>query len=98
MRSGQRAGCGKILKVQQMSDDQKKISRGPLGVWLIAGAMLLPFAYVLSYGPALVLVEWGWIEYPYTALNWFYKPLDYIIYVFPAFGTWLRWYADLWTG
>jgi hypothetical protein len=51
---------------------------------------------VLSYGPALVLVKREIIGHPYTPINWFYAPLDWLCQLSPAFSDWLRWYGELW--
>jgi hypothetical protein len=85
----------------EMADDQtsggQERRKGALAAYLAVAALALPPLYVLSYGPALLLVKWGLIQYPYTAFNLFYKPLDWPCHYVPGFSELLRRYADLFT-
>jgi hypothetical protein len=77
-----------------MTDNRKRSS---LAVWLVVALAMLPVAYVLSYGPMLLLVKWGWIQPPFTVVNAFYKPLDWPAIYIPGFSDALKRYADWWT-
>lgn len=73
-----------------------KPARSPAVVIAAIVVVLLPILYVLSYGPAILLIRLGLIEYPYTLVNWFYSPLDYLCRLYPPFSQLLHWYAQLW--
>ena len=73
-----------------------KRERSPLVIAAAIVVPLLPVLYVLSYGPMFLLIRWGLIEEPYTFVNWFYAPLDYLCYKSKTFNDLLYWYARLW--
>jgi len=59
---------------RSLSDDQpEQRQRSSLAVWLAVVAVLLPLAYVLSPGPALLLVKNGYLNIQY--FEWIFWPL-----------------------
>jgi hypothetical protein len=75
-------------------DEQEKRERSPLTVWLIAGAVLSPVAYVLSTGPAV------WLHnHSYLSKGWFvalYRPLAFAASQSRLVNDFFKWYLDFW--
>jgi len=83
--------------VTMHSDTEKTVdrSRSSLAVWLIVGVVLLPFAYVLSTGPA------AWLNFyvcPMNSISWIYWPLEELNNRSSAVKWFFDWYLELWVG
>jgi hypothetical protein len=76
-------------------DNQNPRERSPLMVWLIAGAVLSPFVYVLSTGLAVWLIYQGCL--PDEALN-VYLPLWFLAENCKPISEAFDWYVGLWDG
>jgi hypothetical protein len=76
-----------------VSDEQSK--RGWLS-WWIGAAVLLPLLYVLSVGPAAVVMgrssPGGWV---FSAIGVVYSPLEWL-HGHTSLDKPLEWYRDLW--
>jgi hypothetical protein len=75
-----------------MTDDQTK-PLSSLTVWLILAAMLSPFAYVLSVGPAIWMFKHGYLPEWVGVL---YLPLEFANNTLPPVKAFFDWYLALW--
>lgn len=76
-----------------MTHEQRQ-RRSPLTVWLIAAALLSPFAYVLSTGPVIRAVKAGQLDH--YAVAPFYWPLEWLANQLPPVAAFFDWYLGLW--
>jgi hypothetical protein len=73
--------------------DNEKRERGPLLLILGAAVLFLPIVYVLSSGPAVWLMDHGYVSDIIGLLYW---PLHKLRLTFPLFKTVWEWYVELW--
>ena len=76
-----------------MTNDQQQRPRSSPAVWLALTVLLLPFAYVLSTGPAVWLHNHGYIP---GEVGWIYLPLEYINDNVQFVESFFNWYIALW--
>ena len=77
-----------------MTHDDPKRQRSSLAVCLTVGIVLLPFAYVLSVGPAVWMLAHGYISDP--ALQTIYAPLGFVVRNYRPMARAIEWYCGLW--
>lgn len=81
-----------------MSDDEhdEPAKRSKRWAWVV----MLPFLYVLSFGPANWLLAWlyrndpgTWQGFPIDVYQFVYWPLKWLRSQYPWFGSALEWYC-----
>lgn len=63
-------------------------------VVMLVTTVLLPLLYVLSLGPAVMLLERGRVDAEFW--NWFYGPLRWLYDQAEFIQPFLDWYVELW--
>jgi hypothetical protein len=78
-----------------MSDGASIPKRPPLNVVIVAVFLTItPVLYVLSVGPAQIVVDY--FPQSQTALDLFYMPLVYLMSSSDVARRWIEAYAELW--
>ena len=76
-----------------MPAEPEKSRAGPLAACFVFGLVLLPLLYILSIGPALWLIEHGYLSD--AAARWFYTPLGIVAERSEFLTAWLLRYMQL---
>jgi hypothetical protein len=74
-----------------MSDEPKREGGR---AWIVAGLVLMPVLYVLSYGP--VVAAWAAGYLPFPVIAFVYAPLTWLGGRSPGFADALTSYVGLW--
>lgn len=74
-------------------DRSSSLLNGVAAAVVLVLFLLLPLIYFLSLGPAIVMVDGGYLDL--DTAQAIYKPLEWLADNSPL-GPFIEWYADLW--